>query len=167
MSRRTQQRKKQRIQARQRTPPPPADVWDVVFWMPTQNQVPAREWLLTVPRPVRLMMVAIVDSVRDGPPPSYLPSELWHAMQGPMSGVYEARDRHDGRLYRLFCLLDRLAPEHGLPRPALAVLVGGEKANATQMDGNVYRRVLAAKADYESSDPRKILPPPGIPRAVR
>jgi hypothetical protein len=167
LSRRKQQAKKHAIQARQRTSAPPDDSWDSIFWMPEPNVVPARDWLFTVPKPVRIMMVAILDSVRDGPPPAFPPSQYWHAMHGLMSGLYEARDAHDGMLYRLFCVLDRKAPEHGLPRPAIAILCGGIKPEDQAMEHDVYGEALAAKDRYAASSPRAYLPPPGIPPPVR
>lgn len=167
MSRRAQKQKKIAIQSRQRNPDPPADAWDIVFWMPEKGRAPGREWLITVPDPVRLMMVSILDSVRDGPPQSFGPSEYWHVMRGRMKGLHEARDRHGDTLYRLFCVLDRDAPKHGMPRPALVVLCGGEKPNGTEMGDDVYDEALDARDHYLKSSPRAFLPPPGIPASVR
>jgi len=84
-----------------------------------------------------------------------------------MSGIYAARDEHDGTLYRLFCLLDRKAPAHGLPRPALVVLMGDEKPDNTAMPQAVYDEVKEARDSYLASSPRAYLPPPGIPASVR
>jgi hypothetical protein len=47
---------------------------------------------------------------------------MWHAMHGDMKGLHEARDAHDGQLYRVFCLLDGRAPENGLDAQVLVLL---------------------------------------------
>ena len=58
-----------------------------------------------------------------------------------MKGIYEARDKHGKQLYRLFCVLDRAAPEHGVEAPALVLLSGGAKPVGAAMDDRVYRDV--------------------------
>src|SRR5665213_1680454 len=75
----------------------------LAFYRTSEDTAPAREFLLGCPQPVREMLLAIVVAVRDAPPPSFPPSKMWHVMHGEMKGFYEARDEHDGQLYR--CLL--------------------------------------------------------------
>jgi hypothetical protein len=63
-------------------------------------------------------------------------------------GLYEARDGHDGVLYRVFCVLDSQAPEHGLDAKALTLVCGGAKPVRSPMDKSVYAQVLAYRQDY-------------------
>jgi hypothetical protein len=85
------------------------------------------------------MLLAIVVAVRDAPPPAFPASGMWHAMRNGMRGFHEARDEHDGQLYRLFCVVDRQAPEHGLDAPTVALISGGIKSARTAMAEGVYK----------------------------
>jgi hypothetical protein len=121
--------------------------WSLAFYRTAKNTAPAREFLLDCPQPVREMLLAIVVAVRDAPPPSFPPSRMWHVMHGAMKGFYEARDEHDGRLYRVFCVLDSHAPEHGLDAKALTLICGGAKPVRSPMDKSVYEQALAHRED--------------------
>ena len=81
-------------------------------------------------------------------------------MHGEMKGFYEARDAYDGQLYRLFCILDRQAPEHGLDARAIVLVCGGSKRARSAMGDNVYKEALDYRADYLAT--RRILLPTGI-----
>lgn len=107
--------------------PSAAVEWALAFYMTKDCRVPAREFLSDCPGPVREMLLAILVAVRDAPPPSFPPSGMWHAMHGEMKGLYEARDAHDGRLYRVFCILDGQASEHGLDAKVIVLVCGGAK----------------------------------------
>ena len=61
-----------------------------------------------------------------------------------MSGIFEARDRHNRILYRLFCLLDRKAPVG----PAVVLLGGGSKPDRAEMPQRVYRTIDRHREDY-------------------
>jgi hypothetical protein len=101
--------------------------WSLAFYRTAKGLAPACGFLIGCPQPVREMLLAIVVAVRDAPPPSFPPSKMWHVMHGEMKGFYEARDEHDGQLYRMFCVLDSQAPEHGLDAKALALICGAAK----------------------------------------
>jgi hypothetical protein len=126
--------------------------------------VPARDFLLGCPTSVRLQLLAVVVAVRDAPPPSFPTSQMWHAMKDEMKGFHEARDEHDGYFYRLFCMVDRQAPQHGLDAPTVALISGGIKRVRTKMDPAVYVEALAYREDYKGT--RRILLPPGVPGAL-
>ncbi len=111
------------------------------------------------------MLLAIVVAVRDTSPPSFPASNMWHVMHGRMRGLHEARDEHDGVLYRVFCVVDRQAPNHGLDAPTIALLCGGTKAVRTAMDEAVYDDALSYKQDYLAT--RRIVLPAGIPADMR
>jgi hypothetical protein len=136
--------------------------WSLAFYRTAKDIAPAREFLLGCPQPVREMLLAIVVAVRDAPPPSFPPSKMWHVMHGEMKGFYEARDEHDGQLYRVFCVLDSQAPEHGLDAKALTLICGGAKAVRSPMDKSVYEQALAYREDYLAT--RRIVLPIGIPK---
>jgi len=132
--------------------------WVNVFYAETDGSAPAQEFLDASPKTTRETLLAIVVSVRDSPPPSFPPSMHWHVMRGEMRGIYEARDRHGNMLYRLFCVLDRKATEHGLDAPALVMLSGGEKPVREEMDARTYAEVRRQRDEYINSSPRQILP---------
>lgn len=138
--------------------------WVLAFYKTAGQEVPARQFLLDVPQSVREMLLAIVVAVKDAPPPSFPPSRMWHAMHGSMKGFHEARDEHDGRLYRLFCVVDSQAPEHGLDAKVVALLGGGIKPVRTAMDESVYDDARAYREDYRAT--RRILLPMGVPSGL-
>lgn len=142
-----------------------ATKWSVAFYRTAKGTAPARKFLLDCPQPVREMLTAIVVAVRDAPPPSFPPSKMWHVMHGEMKGFYEARDEHDGQLYRVFCVLDSQAPEHGLDAKALTLICGGAKPVRSPMDKSVYDEALAHREDYLAT--RRIVLPMGAPKGQR
>ncbi len=85
-------------------------------------------------------------------------------MRDEMRGFHEARDAHDGQLYRLFCVVDRQAPAHGLDAPTVALISGGIKSARTAMAESVYNEALDYKRDYLAT--RRILLPAGIPAGM-
>jgi len=135
--------------------------WSLAFYMTAKDTAPAHKFLLDCPQPVRETLTAIVLAVRDAPPPSFPPSKMWHVMHGEMKGFYEARDEHDGQLYRVFCVLDSQAPKHGLDAKALTLICGGFKRVRSPMDKSVYAEALAYREDYLAT--RRIVLPMGVP----
>jgi hypothetical protein len=103
------------------------------------------------------MLLAILVAVRDAPPPAFPPSNMRHAMHGEMKGLHEARDAHDGWLYRVFCLLDSQAPENGLDAKALVLLSGAVKRVGSTTDRRTYAQALTHRASYLKA--RRIAPP--------
>lgn len=165
-------RKKQAIQERQRAPSPDLP-WAAAFFKtvpgePRAEEVPARHWLLTeIPRPARIFLVAVIDSVVLAPPPAFPASHLWHAMTDDMAGIHEARDAHEDCLYRclyrLFCVVDRKATRNGIDRPLVTLLGGGIKPVRAAMSRAVYQLVREYRDAYLASNPRQILLPPKMP----
>lgn len=82
-------------------------------------------------------------------------------MHGTMKGFHEARDEHDGTLYRLFCVVDSQAPEHGLDAKAVVLISGGIKKVRTAMDAGVYDEAIRYRDDYQAT--RRIVLPMGAP----
>lgn len=68
-----------------------------------------------------------------------------------LSGICEARDKHSDRLYRLFCLIDRDAPTHGLALPSLVLLGGVVKPTRTEAPQSEYRRIDQYRKDYRAT----------------
>lgn len=149
------------------TTPGKSSKWAVAFYKTARGEVPAREFLLNCPDPVRQMLLAIVVAVRDAPPPAFPPSRMWHVMKREMKGFYEVRDEHGDELHRAFCLLDRNAPDYGLDAPTLVLIAGGHKPPRTAMDPAVYRQARAYREDYLATNPRRIVLPAGIPADLR
>jgi hypothetical protein len=136
----------------------------VAFYRTRNGEVPARTFLEGCPQPVLEMLLAIVVAVRDAPPPAFPSSNMWHVMHGDMKGIHEARDEHRGELYRLFCVVDRQAPEHGLDAPTVALISGGVKPARSAMPQSIYDEALGYRRDYLAT--RRILLPPGIPAGL-
>jgi hypothetical protein len=130
--------------------------WDIVFFELKRNVVPARDFLDQCPAAVRAELLATVTAVRDGPPPSFRGGLRWQAMSGELGGIYEARDEYDKMLYRLFCALDRNAPQFGLSRPSIVLLGGTRKPKGTEVSAATYATVVTYRATYLASNPRAI-----------
>ncbi len=75
-----------------------------------------------------------------------------------MSGIFEARDRHHRKRYRLFCVLDSNAPDHGLDAPALVMLSGTVKNVGEEVPQAVYREVRRQADRYFATSPRPVIP---------
>jgi len=147
----------QRTRAAYAEPPliskPLHERWEPQFFRrvePAQiPRVPALAWLRQVPDEVEAEIMATIDAVADGPPPRFRGGLRYVAMHGDMTGWFEARTKHQKRLYRLFCLQDRRAP--GLPGPSLVMVTGGSKQPrqrsripSTAGSGNSARSTFAA-----------------------
>ena len=65
-----------------------------------------------------------------------------------MRGIVEARDKHDKTLYRLFCILDRDAQNHGLSLPSLVLIGGAKKPIDTVVSQAKYREIDENRQDY-------------------
>jgi hypothetical protein len=146
--------------------------WAASFYVEEGGAVPAREALNAseVPQAVRLALLARVVAVRDHPPLSFpTGSPIWSVMSRDpqrgkvdMSGIFEVRDKHGPLLYRLFCLLDSEAGEHGVDARLLVLLSLGIKRERTAMPQAVYRQVRRQADRYFATSPRPILWPPQI-----
>ena len=84
--------------------------WRDGFFVDAAGEKPAEEWLLQLPAKPAAEVIAVVQAVRDAPPPAFAGGGKWEAMHGEMAGVYEVRCRQGDQLHRLLCLLDRTTP---------------------------------------------------------
>jgi hypothetical protein len=71
----------------------------------------------------------------------------WEAMGGSMQGIFGARDKRGGELYRLFAFFDDDAGDFGGTGPPLVLLAGARKPNRTAMPNDVYAEVLEMLED--------------------
>ena len=130
-------------------------IWTVEFYLHSDATVPAMDFLGGCPVATRIE--AIAEAVRSFPPPSFPPSQMWHAMSGDMKGFHEIRARHRQTLHRLFCILDANAAKHGLDGPALVMISGGAKAIGRAMPTDVYADAIKYRDRYNSTSPRPLL----------
>ncbi len=137
----------------------PIGSWTVYFLTDipfgSADHAPAFGFLSNAPVTVAAELMATIDAVAAGPPPSFKGGGRYRTMHGSMTGRHEARTKHDKLLYRLFCLHDRKAL--GLPGPALVLVTGGVKSTETAFSEVFYRRVRKLGETYLTSNPRNVL----------
>jgi hypothetical protein len=115
----------------------PLGEWQTVIYETKAGGRPAIEYLSAQQMPTavrRELLVTIAAVTRFGPPRYPTSTSRWRLMHKDqkkgavnMSGICEARDKQDKLLYRLFCVIDRDAPRHGLTAPSLVLLGGATK----------------------------------------
>jgi hypothetical protein len=140
--------------------------WAAAYYVDENGQTPAREALFDIglPKPVRLALLARVTAVVNGPPTSFpTGTPIWSLMTRDrergridMSGIFEVRDKHGPTLYRLFCVIDSEAGQHGMDARLLVMLSLATKPVRTAMPQAVYRAVRAQADRYFSMTPRPI-----------
>lgn len=136
--------------------------WGIVYYESAAGDVPAKDFLESCPKRVRAKLVAVLEAVRDAPPPAFSGGGKWEAMHGSMNGYYEVRATGPGREhYRLFCILengtDDELEERGFAAPQIAVINGLVKANNTVFGDGDYKRAVRDLGDhYRSELPRPI-----------
>ena len=110
------------------------------------RRVPAFEFLLLQPAPVRVQLLAIVDAVRTTGPDRWRDTTSHDSMRGPCAQLHEARDRHGEMLYRLYLRWQR-------NERRVVVIDGGAKPNATALSEGFYDELatLGAIADQDTS----------------
>lgn len=138
--------------------------WDVVYYKTRQGAIPAVDFLLACPRKVRANLLAVLDAVAEAPPPSFSGGGKWEAMHGAMTGYFEVRATGPGReQFRLFCRLENAEQEEllkrGLPGPAIVVLDGRRKPNATLFSDADYAEIRDIGDAYLATTPRRIAGP--------
>ena len=96
------------------------------------------------PTKVAATFIAVLDAVREAPPPAFSGGGKWEAMHGTMAGYHEIRLTGPGRRhYRLFCLLDNGTPQELAARgfdPQIGVINGMVKANAALFSDREYKK---------------------------
>jgi Txe/YoeB family toxin of Txe-Axe toxin-antitoxin module len=136
--------------------------WGIVFYEQEDGTVPGEEFLDSCPTKVAATIEAVLETVRESPPPAFSGGGKWEAMRGSMGGYYEIRVTGPGRKhYRLYCLLDNGSPQQlaarGFDAPQIAVVNGLVKPNATLFSDGVYKKhVRKLGADYLAKLPRPI-----------
>jgi hypothetical protein len=135
--------------------------WQSVLYETARGQWPARDFLVGqgMPAEVRAELVATIRAVLQvGPTRFPTSTPRWRLMHKPaskrevdLSGICEARDKHSDMLYRLFCLIDRDAPAHGLVLPSLVLLGGVIKPTRTEAPQSEYRRIDRYRTDYRAT----------------
>jgi hypothetical protein len=136
--------------------------WGVVYYKDPKGNVPAEDFLDSCPSKVEATLLAVLEAVREAPPPQYSGGGKWEAMHGFMGGYYEIRVTGPGRQhYRLFCRLENGTPdqleERGFDRPQIVVINGMVKPNVTEFSEREYRKhVRDLGSDYLGTLPRPI-----------
>lgn len=81
--------------------------WGISYYEAADGTIPAAEFLDSCPTKVDATINAVLEAVRQAPPPAFSGGGKWEAMHGTMSGYYEIRVTGPGRKhYRLFCVLE-------------------------------------------------------------
>jgi hypothetical protein len=132
--------------------------WQPVLYETARGRQPAWDFLGSreMPSGVRAELLVTIGAVLQvGPPRFPTSTQRWRLMHKPaskrevdLSGICEARDKHSNTLYRLFCVIDRNAPEHGLAAPSLVLLGGVAKPARTEVPQSEYRRIDRYRKDY-------------------
>lgn len=107
--------------------------------------MPAFEFLLLQPAPVRIQLLAIVDAVRTTGPDRWRDTTSHDSMHGTCAQLHEARDRHGQTLYRLYLRWQR-------DQQRVVVIDGGAKPNTTTLPDSFYAD-LAALGGSADQDP--------------
>lgn len=133
---------------------PRSEPWRIHFFQRHRSDdpsrsVPAMGFLSDVcPTSVAATMQAVLEAVAEAPPPAYSGGLQWQAMRKEMKGYHEVRVMGPGkRLYRLFCVLERPAPDLG--GPSIVAIAGLWKPNNTVISEKDYARVRALGDEFK------------------
>lgn len=123
--------------------------------------MPAEDFLDGCPAKIEARFHAVLDAVREAPPPQFSGGGYWEAMHGDMGGFYEIRLTGPGRRQcRLFCLLDNAGSDglrkRGFDRPQIAVITGMVKDSGQKFSDRDYAKVRRLGAQYDKEFPRSI-----------
>ena len=135
--------------------------WGIVYYASEDGRVPAEEFLDGCPAKIEARFSAVLEAVREAPPPQFSGGGYWEAMHGDMGGYHEIRLTGPGRRqYRLFCILDNGCPtelrERGVDQPQIAVITGMAKDSGKKFSDRDYAKVRKLGAEYLSHLPRRI-----------
>jgi hypothetical protein len=137
--------------------------WDIVYYKTAAGGVPAFEYLLeSCTTKLEAYLHSILDSVAAAPPPAFSGGGRWEAMHGNMSGYHAAKAiGPDRKHHRIFCVLENSdnpdeMERRGLPCPAIAVITGMWKPNATLFSELEYAAVRELGDEYKKQHPRRI-----------
>jgi len=135
--------------------------WGIVYFKAKDGDVPAEDFLDSCPAKVEARFYAVLEAVRNAPPPRFSGGGYWEAMHGEMGGFYEIRLTGPGRRqYRLFCVLDNADSDglrrRGFDRPQIAVITGMVKDSGKKFSDRDYAKVRALEVQYSKRAPRSI-----------
>lgn len=135
--------------------------WGIVYYATKGGRVPAVDFLDGCPAKIEARFSAVLEAVRDAPPPRFSGGGYWEAMHGAMGGYHEIRLTGPGRRqYRLFCILDNGSTEElrerGFDEPQIAVITGMIKASGKKFSDRDYQKVRKVGDDYLGELPRRI-----------
>ena len=135
--------------------------WGIVYYATRDGRVPAEDFLDGCPAKVEARFAAVLEAVRDAPPPQFSGGGYWEAMHGDMGGYYEIRLTGPGRRqYRLFCILDNGSPEElrerGFDAPQIAAITGMVKDSGKKFSDRDYAKVRKLGSEYLAELPRRI-----------
>lgn len=135
--------------------------WGIVYYATEGGRVPVEEFLDSCPPNIEARFYAVLEAVRDAPPPRFSGGGYWEAMHGDMGGYYEIRLTGPGRRqYRLFCILDnggqRELREYGFDQPQIAAITGMVKNVGRKFSDRDYAKVRRLGSEYLSQIPRRI-----------
>jgi hypothetical protein len=129
-----------------------AEPWRIHFFQRHRHDDPARsvpsiEFLDAIPTAARGEVIAVLEAVAAAPPPAFSGGGKWEVMHGDMAGFYEVRVRGSDRYnHRLFCLLERHAPDLG--GPSIVCISGLSKPLREAARPRDYRRALALRDEF-------------------
>jgi hypothetical protein len=135
--------------------------WGIVYCATEDGRVPAEDFLDGCSAKIEARFSAVLEAVRDAPPPQFSGGGYWEAMHGDMGGYHEIRLTRAGRRqYRLFCILDngssRELRERGFDWPQIAVITGMVKDSGKKFSDRDYAKVRKLGTEYLSHLPRRI-----------
>jgi hypothetical protein len=135
--------------------------WGIVYHETAKGAVLAEDFLDDCPPNIEARFYAVLEAVRDAPPPQFSGGGYWEAMHGEMGGYHEIRLTGRGRRqYRLFCILDNGSPkelrQYGFDRPQIAVLTGMVKDSGKKFSTRDYGKVRRLGSDYLGQVPRRV-----------
>lgn len=135
--------------------------WGIVYFKTKDGKVPAEAFLNACPVKIEARFHAVLEAVRDAPPPQFSGGGYWEAMHGGMGGFHEIRLTGPGRRqYRLFCVLDKADPnelrKRGLAGPHIAVITGMVKDSGKKFSDRDYEKVRVLGDQYTKGFPRSI-----------
>lgn len=135
--------------------------WGIVYFKTKDGKVPAEYFLDACPAKIEARFHAVLDAVRDAPPPQFSGGGYWEAMHGDMGGFHEIRLTGPGRRqYRLFCVLDNADPnelrKRGFDGPQIAVITGMVKDSGKKFSDRDYAKVRELGDRYAKEFPRSI-----------
>ncbi|HEV2790508.1 MAG TPA: hypothetical protein VGV69_04335 [Solirubrobacterales bacterium] len=135
--------------------------WGIVYCATKDGRVPAEKFLDGCPLKIEARFYAVLEAVRDAPPPQFSGGGYWEAMHGDMGGYYEIRLTGPGRRqYRLFCILENAGldelRERGFEQPQIVAVTGMVKDLGKKFSDRDYAKVRKLGSEYLKELPRSI-----------